>query len=1097
VNPYEAARLEAGRVREELASKGVDLNVEGFALVVAACKELGVGLRQVSPGFPLLKSADATILVARKFTFVRNDLPDEVKAFLVAHELGHLRLHPATLGTIEVSAAALNDEVETTGANSVEGYGARERLELQANVFAREFLLPRRRAREAFLAEGRGATNLAKAYALPLELVRQQLLDGVLLPEVERQAKTYRLPDSPTAAQQPAVDSDAPVSLVEAGPGTGKTTTLLLRLRRLIAAGVAPETIVILTFSNKAARELVERARAGNIPGADRIWIGTFHAFGLEFLRKFGYLRGLASRFPVLDRLAALAMLEQEAPLPGLEHYDPLSNSSYWLASVVDAIRRSKDEFFDAQCFEEAVATDVKSGIGDAGKLQDAASVFRRYEALLATKGAVDLTDLLCITVQLIQEGDPAVHRYLQGIQHLMVDEYQDVNRTSALLVKGLAHSCKTVWVVGDANQAIYAFMGASSSNLESFQADFPSAVSIPLALNHRSSQEVVDAFGTVARRNPAGRATALLVSQAGPAGHGSRHVRTSDEAEQARALAWRIQELSGAGVALAEQAVVTYQNAVASDVAQRLERLGIPVLFLGNIFERDEVKDLICLLQLATDESGSLLVRSWHAPCLAMSADCSNLLLRQSQEQKLSWREVSGEGLSEADVAAWRTLVRLCSLIEANQLPWDALCAILLEDGQWLRDLASNSSQAGANALMAIWQFVYFARMPDGTGRLATIKNLPQSIRDRIRLGEDRAMRQVPPEAEGMNAVRILTAHGSKGLEFDAVHLVDVKASTYAPTKKPGANPHVPSEVLADAKLLEIHQNERHNLLYVAMSRPRQYLTVYTDVAQPLPESLNGLLADLDGPWERSVPPSPSEALTVVETVVPLETYLEFDRCAQKALLSSRGGKWQREGMKLHRAVELAIRRAVGELATNPELLEGDRWQSSVASAISHFKLDELGSTDLIKERVEQHVLRGRALLAEGGTVSAPTTLAMGPLKVELKPDQVVELNGVKTLRFIRPNEQSLKSLKQPLAALLDAHKKAGGAPMNIQMAALSDGQPKPVGTVRGETPAKYAAKAKELCSGDYSRTAESARVCHSCAYLFPCGKRPADEDC
>ena len=250
MNPFEAARLEAAELRKELASKGVDLNQGGFALVTAACQSLGIALRQVKPKTALLKSADATILVERKWTLVRKDVPEDIKAFLVAHEIGHFRLHPTTNGSVEVSQSALTGETESNGVSVVESYGARERQELQANVFAREFLLPRRDARDAFLNHHQSATGLAKLRQLPLELVRLQLYDGILLPQVDKPAKIFRLPDEPTPAQKPAVDSDTPVSLIEAGPGTGKTTALLLRLRRLIRSGVSPDEIVILTFSN-------------------------------------------------------------------------------------------------------------------------------------------------------------------------------------------------------------------------------------------------------------------------------------------------------------------------------------------------------------------------------------------------------------------------------------------------------------------------------------------------------------------------------------------------------------------------------------------------------------------------------------------------------------------------------------------------------------------------------------------------------------------------------------------------------------------------------------------------------------------------------
>lgn len=1096
MNPFESARLEAAKLRNELASKGVDLNQGGFDLVTAACQAMDVALKQVKPEMPLLKSADATILIERKWALVRKDVPDDIKAFLVAHEIGHLRLHPATKGSVEVNQSALTSETESNGVSVVESYGARERQELQANVFAREFLLPRWNAREAFLQRNQSATDLARLLQLPLELVRLQLYDGVLLPHVDKPTKVFRLPDEPTEAQKPAVDSDARVSLIEAGPGTGKTTALLLRLRRLIAAGVSPDEIVILTFSNKAARELVERARAGNISGSDRVWIGTFHAFGLEFLRKFGHLRGLESRFPVLDKLASLAMLERDVPYADLRFHDCLSKPT-WLENIVDAIRRSKDEVFDAKAFANAVNSSL-SGDQDAdGKLRDAATIFERYESLLAKRKAVDLTDLLCVSVRLIQSSDPAVERFLKGIGHLMVDEYQDVNRASALLVRGLAQRCKSVWVVGDANQAIYSFMGASSSNLDNFQRDFPGAVAIPLAHNHRSSQEITDAFGTVASRNPAGRKTTKLVAKRGHIGHGPSHVKTSSDAEQTRALAWRIRALeANHQTHLAEQAIITYQNAIAAEVAAGLESLGVPVLFLGNIFDRGEIKDLVCLFMLATDDAGTNLLRSWHAPCLAMTRRGADLLMAQVASQETSWRQITGDGLDPSDTRAWSNLKRLCALMEANTSPWEALSSILLEDGQWLRELAAQPGQAAANSLMAIWQFAHFCRTPDGTGRWATVKNLPQRVRDRVRLNEDRSMRSVPPEAEGMNAVRVLTAHGSKGLEFDAVHFVDVKDSTYAPQRRPNTNYHIPSPVLDATKSLAVHQNERHNLLYVAVSRPRFFLNIYTTADQQLPPALNGLLEPLDGSWEHSEEAPLASTASPETAEVSLEQFLEFRRCPRQSETSSRGGQWQRDELQLHRAVDLAVGRVMRELASDPSLAQDGAWRECVDKAIIHFGLDDHEAAKQIRQRVEEQGMRARGWLSQGGTDAPPTTVALGQLKVRLRAHQEIVVKGIRTLRFIRPNKRSFESIKQPLAALLDAHHKGGGAAMAIEVATLADGKVQSVGTVKGNTPANYQAIAFDLCAGNFSGIPESGRVCHACPYMFPCSKRPAEDD-
>jgi len=1094
MNPFESARTEAIRLRTELEGKGVNLEQQGYSLVVATCKALDVSFKEVKANFHLLKGADATIIIGRKWVLVRKDLPDEVKAFLVAHEIGHLRQHPTTLGTVEVRQDALTADAETNGVREVESYGARERQELQANVFAREFLLPRKLARSTFMEEQLSGSFVAKDRGLPLELVRLQLYDAVLLPNIDQPSKTFQLPNNPTKAQEPAVNSDEKTTLVEAGPGTGKTTTLLLRLRRLIAAGTAPENIVILTFSNKAARELVERAHAGNIPGVDRVWIGTFHAFGLEFLRKFGNLHGLEPRFPVLDKLGTLAMLEADVTSADLEVFDPLSNPSSWLEETVNAIRRAKDDVFDAAKFSSSIAAGSSGDLEVDAKRRDVATIFERYELLLSRRKAVDLTDLLCVSIRLLQSGDPGVNRFLTGIHHLMVDEYQDVNRASALLVKELARGTRTLWVVGDANQAIYAFMGASSNNLQNFQIDFPGAVSSPLSLNHRSSQEIVDVFDVVASRNPASRKTIQLKAERGHIGNVPGLVKTDDDAEQLNALTWRIRQIEADGTLLAEQAVIVYKNADAADIAFGLEQQGIPVLFLGNIFERPEVKDLICLMQLAVDPFGINLVRHWHSPLLALSRRGADALFVQTTTQGKGWREVTGEGLSVADTQAWKNLRRLCSLVTDNMSPWDALSELLLEDGAWLREMASRQGQASANALMAVWQFAHFCRAPDGTGRWLTVKNLPQRIRDRVRLSEDRSMRAVPPEAEGMNAVRILTAHGSKGLEFDAVHFLGVTKSTYEPSKAQG-NKLVPDDVLEYGKALDILKNERHNLLYVAVSRPRLNLTVYTVANEGLPSALDGLLSPMDAAWKKFESAANTlEQVKPEQTLVSLDEYLQFAKCPQSHEMSRRAGRSQRDELKLHRAVDAATRRAMKSLAADSALMQEESWQTVVNTAVFELDLHKHAAAEVIRKRVEDRVDRGRALLAQGGQRAQKVSITLGPLKVELEPDQVFLDGLIQRLRFIRVNASSALSMKQPLAALLDAHHRAGGRKLAIEVATLSDGAITSIGTIQAQTRPKYEALAIGLCAKRFPAAPSGYQTCFYCAYMFPCSKRVSD---
>lgn len=1091
MNPFESARIEAENLRKELELKGVSLALYGLDLLVATCKALDVSLKHVKPDFHLLKGADATIEVKRKWILVRNDVSDEIKAFLIAHELGHLRLHPLVSGTVEVNQDALTADSSTNGAREVESYGARERQELQANVFAREFLLPRRDAYQAFIADKCGATKLAFSRKLPLELVRLQLYDAVLLPNISKSTKVFQLPEKPTQAQAPAVESDAKTSLVEAGPGTGKTTALLLRLRRLIASGVSADSIVILTFSNKAARELVERARAGNIPGADRVWIGTFHAFGLEFLRKFGNLHGLESRFPVLDKLATLAMLEDDVTSADLKAFDPLSNPSPWLENVVDTIRRAKDEVFDSAQFSASVANATSGDPDIDAKRGDVATIFARYELLLSRRKAVDLTDLLCVSIRLMQLADTSVERFLAGIHHVMVDEYQDVNRASALLVKELAKASKTLWVVGDANQAIYAFMGASSTNLDKFQTDFPGAVSIPLSVNHRSSQEIVNAFGVVASRNPAGRPTICLNAERGNIGYGPCAIHSASENEQLNKLACRVRQLEANGTKLAEQAVIVYKNSDAAELAAGLEQRGVPVLYLGNIFERPEIKDLICLMQLAVDPYGVNLIRSWYSPVLSLSREGADAIFAQTNSQDKSWSEVDGAGLSARDAEAWRNLKRACSIISEKMSPWEALSVLLLDDGVWLRELVGRDGQEAANVLMAVWQFVHFCRSPDGTGRWPSVKNFPQRIRDRVRLGEDRSMRSVPPEAEGMNAVRILTAHGSKGLEFDAVHFLGVTKNTYE-TPKVQLNKYLPDDVIDSSKALDLLKNERHNLLYVVVSRPRFHLSIYSVGDDELPSALNGLLTpiNVDSELAQDIADFVSQG-NPEPTKVSLEEYLQFVKCPKRHEMTSRAGRALREDLKLYRSIDVATRRTISLISADESLRSSPNWSSVVVAEMEKLGLDKHSMASVIKQRIDERVKCGMTLLAEGNMNTSTISMGIGSLNIELQPDQVFQDGPVKRLRFIRPNSSSRPSMKQPLAALLDAHNKSGSGKMVIEVATLSDGKLESVGTVRGATPAKYAEKAAGLCAKHFPAAPEDARTCHFCAYMFPCNKR------
>ncbi len=259
-------------------------------LVDAAIGHLDLELAWLPSGDPALKGARAVFDEQSGAIFAEDAGESGARALLVAHEIGHVCIHAGSAAcTAQDIDATRPTEAAPVGLQRVEDYGARERRELQANVFAREFLFPRARARRMFVDQRLTASAIAKRLGLPAPLVRQQILDAALL------ALPARRPPEPAAAARPlrpdpaqeraAAHRGSPFHL-QAGPGTGKTSALAKRILSLLEEGVDAASILVLTFSNKAAGELAERVAAAVPDKAARIAIGTFHAFGLDLVRR-------------------------------------------------------------------------------------------------------------------------------------------------------------------------------------------------------------------------------------------------------------------------------------------------------------------------------------------------------------------------------------------------------------------------------------------------------------------------------------------------------------------------------------------------------------------------------------------------------------------------------------------------------------------------------------------------------------------------------------------------------------------------------------------------------------------------------------------
>ena len=287
----EAARLEAERLhRANVAAGGDPTRPLVFALQEASNRGLDVyALRE---GDPQLKGGKATFDCQAGGILYEDRGSDFERAFLIAHELGHVVLEGGTLDVVTVDVEPDRSlEDAPVGVDRVLDYGARERREVKMDLFAREFLLPRPVLRELHVNEGLTSDAIAMRFGAPLAVVQQQLLDALLLPAAEEPnpvgAGAVAAPLTPDPTQAQAAAHRGLAFQLQAGPGTGKTRTLVRRIEGLLADGVDPTTILVLTFSNKAANELCERIAASNPLAAAAMWIGTFHAFGLDIVRRF------------------------------------------------------------------------------------------------------------------------------------------------------------------------------------------------------------------------------------------------------------------------------------------------------------------------------------------------------------------------------------------------------------------------------------------------------------------------------------------------------------------------------------------------------------------------------------------------------------------------------------------------------------------------------------------------------------------------------------------------------------------------------------------------------------------------------------------
>src|SRR5579859_2788158 len=622
--------------------------------------------------------------------------------------------------------------------------------------------------------------------------------------------------------QRAAVVHEGRPLLIVAGAGSGKTRVLTHRIAYLLAArGVAPHEILAITFTNKAAGEMAARVAALVGPRARSMWVMTFHSACVRILRREAKRFGYPSSFSIYDqadsqRLMALTCRELEL--------DPKQFPPKMMAAQVSNL---KNELIDYETFAAQARTAREKALAEA---------YGEYQRRLLAAGAMDFDDLIMVTVNLFQALPEVAAEYRRRFRHVLVDEYQDTNHAQYILVRELVSGSapsfsgltgrgdstedpiepSELCVVGDADQSIYAFRGATIRNIVEFEQDYPDAKVILLEQNYRSTQNILAAANAVVSKNESRKPKNLWSDQgAGPPIIG---YVADNEHDEAAFVAEEVDRLTDAGQATPGQVAVFYRTNAQSRVFEEVFiRVGLPYRVVGGVrfYERREVRDLLAYLRLIANPADEVsLRRVLNVPKRGIGDRAEEYVAAYAQRERITFaqalaRPASVPGLAARSAAAIEGFNRLIGEFRelAETGPVAELAEAVLERTGYTESLESSSDLQDASRVENLKEMVSVAREFDGSHDAGTLTEFLEQVSlvadaDEIPEGEDHG-----------GLVTMMTLHTAKGLEFPVVFLTGLEEEVF---------PHQRS--LTNPKELE----EERRLAYVGITRAehRLYLT-------------------------------------------------------------------------------------------------------------------------------------------------------------------------------------------------------------------------------------------------------------------------------
>lgn len=582
-----------------------------------------------------------------------------------------------------------------------------------------------------------------------------------------------------------AKQTDGPV-LILAGAGSGKTRVLTYKVAYLISQGVDPNSILAVTFTNKAANEMKSRvirllghrdigegeinknrtSRQPDYPTTRLPFMGTFHAFCAKLLRIEGKYIGIPTGFLIYDDDDSLSLVKK------IMKETNISTKNFRPSSILGAISSAKSELMDPAQY---------ANFSRGYFAKTAAEVYEIYQKEITKIGACDFDDLLMRAVELFEKVEEVQQKYAKRFRYVLVDEYQDVNRAQYVLTKHLASYHGNLTVVGDASQAIYSFRGADFRNILNFEADFADARVFNLEQNYRSSQNILTAANSVISKNSSHPILNLWTENA--SGEKVTIYNATSEVDEANFI---VERILGSNKKFGSFAVLYRTNAQSRVVEEAFLRTSIPYKIYGGIrfYERKEVKDIMAYLRLLAnplDDIARERVEKLGKGRFKKFQEMARNLHFSTSEVKPRRRQENTSEVSPGDASPIKLIDKILEVTEY---------LLLIDDGT-------------EQGLMRVENVKELRSVAAGFENLETFL-------ENVALMEGMVTPEKSFEKASSNFVTLMTIHAAKGLEFDEVFIVGMEEGLF---------PH--SRSMLDASQIE----EERRLAYVGMTRARQKL--------------------------------------------------------------------------------------------------------------------------------------------------------------------------------------------------------------------------------------------------------------------------------